>query len=181
MSSIMAEAVLTEDVSVERDHIRGRRDAPVTLVEYGDYECPFCALANEVVQTIEARMSKQVRFVFRHSPMTTGHPHAEQAAEAAEAAGKQKRFWPMHDALFQHQSDLRASTLAAIARALGLDIQVFTGDLARHAHLAKVRSDFMSGVLSGVNGTPSFYINGIRHDGSWDLATLSSVLLAAAR
>jgi protein-disulfide isomerase len=180
MSSIMEEAVLAEEVSIERDHIRGRLDAPVTLVEYGDYQCPYCAIANKVVHAIEARMSDQVRFVFRHFPMTTVHPHAAQAAEAAEAAGKQKRFWAMHDALFQNQSDLRASTLAAAAMALGLDIQAFTDDLARHAHLAKVRSDFKSGVLSGVNGTPAFYINGTRYDGSWDLASLSSALLAAA-
>lgn len=179
MSSIMEEAVLTEDVSAERDHIRGRLDAPVTLVEYGDYQCPFCAAANKVVHAIEDQMSDQVRFVFRHFPMTTVHPQAELAAEAAEAAGKQNHFWAMHDALFQNQADLRAPALAAIATAIGLDMQVFTSDLVRHVHLAKVRSDFKSGVMSGVNGTPTFYINGLRHDGSWDFATLSTALLAA--
>src|SRR5689334_19571739 len=179
MSSIMEEAALTEEVSVERDHIRGRLDAPVTLVEYGDYQCPFCANANNVVHAIEDQMSDQVRFVFRHFPMTTVHPQAELAAEAAEAAGKQNHFWAMHDALFQNQADLRPPTLVAIATALGLDVQAFTSDIARHAGRAKVRSDFKSGVLSGVNGTPTFYINGHRHDGSWDVATLSSALLAA--
>lgn len=179
MSSIMEEAVLAEDVSVERDHIRGPLDAPVTLVEYGDYQCPFCATANEVVHAIEDRMSDQVRFVFRHFPMTTVHPHAERAAEAAEAAGKQNHFWAMHDALLKIKRIYEPLRLLPSQRSSASTFRRSPA-ISRVTRISpKFGPTSRNGVLSGVNGTPAFYINGTRHDGSWDLASLSSALLAA--
>jgi protein-disulfide isomerase len=175
-------AVLADPVMPGRDHIRGRVDAPVTLLEYGDYECPFCAAANRIATTIEAALGSRLRFVFRHFPLTTVHPHAQLAAEAAEAAGAQNQFWAMHEVLFRNQQDLRPESLARYARDLvGLDLAAFSKDLIEHTHLPKVRADFTGGVMSGVNGTPTFYINGVRHDGAWDYATLSAALRVAAR
>jgi protein-disulfide isomerase len=168
---------LNEPVALGRDHIRGPADAPITLLEYGDYECPFCANAAGVVTAIEARMGSQVRFVFRHFPLTSVHPYAELAAEAAEAAAAQRQFWAMHDLLLEHQRGLNETTILRCARLLGLDMPAFTTALSHHTHLSRVRRNFMSGVLSGVNGTPSFYINGLRHDAPWDLP----VLLAAVQ
>jgi protein-disulfide isomerase len=174
------EAVLVLPVSPARDHIRGPIDAPVTLLEYGDYECPYCGAAHGIVHAIRARMGDQLRFVYRHFPLTTMHPHAEPAAEAAEAAGSQGRFWPMHDLLFENQQQLAAPHLLAYARTLGLDLARFSSELAEHVHHPKVRADFMSGVRSGVNGTPTFYINGRRHDGPWDAGNLLAALQRAA-
>jgi protein-disulfide isomerase len=174
------EAVLAVPVSPERDHIRGPLDAPVTLVEYGDYECPYCGAAHGIVNAIQARMGDQLCFVYRHSPLSTMHPHAELAAEAAEAAGIQGHFWAMHDVLFENQRRLEAPHLLAYAKALGLDTGRFGAELARHVHAQKVREDFMSGVRSGVNGTPAFYINSVRHDGSWDAGALIAALQRAA-
>jgi protein-disulfide isomerase len=173
-------SVLTLPVSPSRDHIRGKLDAPVTLLEYGDYECPYCGAAHPIVNAILARMSDGLRFVFRHFPMSTVHPYAEQAAEAAEAAGAQRKFWAMHDMLFANQERLAVPYLLAYAESLGLNLDQFGSDLADHVHAAKVREDFMSGVRSGVNGTPTFYINGVRYDGSWDAAALWATLQAAA-
>jgi protein-disulfide isomerase len=166
-------------VSPARDHIRNRIDAPVTLLEYGDYECPFCAAAQPILKAIEAQTGDAVRFVFRHFPMTTVHPHAEIAAEAAEAAGRQGRFWDMHDVLYANQQQLDGAALLAYAAALGLDVNRFGNEIAAHVHLSKINEDFMSGVRSGVNGTPAFYINGIRHDGGWDYASLATALQQA--
>jgi protein-disulfide isomerase len=175
------EAVLTLPVSPARDHIRGPVDAPLTLLEYGDYECPHCGAAHGVVQAIRARLPDgALRFVFRHFPLTTVHPHAQHAAEAAEAAGAQGRFWAMHDALFANQERLDGRDLAAYAEAIGLDLDRFGEEVVRHVHAAKVREDFVSGVRSGVNGTPTFYVNGVRHDGSWDVASLLGALQQAA-
>jgi len=165
-------AVLTLPVSEDRDHIQGPADAAVTLVEYGDYECPYCGAAYPIIKQVQARMGERLRFVFRNFPITTSHPHAEQAAEAAEAAATQGRFWPMHDLLFEHQKNLGDRDLRAYAEQLGLDLERFDKELAGHVHAARVHEDFMSGVRSGVNGTPTFYINGARHDDSYDLETL---------
>lgn len=143
-------------VSPDRDHIQGPIDAPVTLLEYGDYQCPFCAAAHPVVRAIEAQMGDRMRFVFRHFPLTTVHPDAENAAEAAEAAGSQRRYWAMHDTLYNNSQNLDGYHLIAYASALGLDVEQFTADVAGHAYASKVGEDFMSGVRSGVNGTPSF-------------------------
>jgi protein-disulfide isomerase len=174
------EAVLTLPVSPARDHIRGPLDAPVTLVEYGDYECPYCGAAHGIVNAVQARMANRLCFVYRHFPLTTLHPHAQLAAEAAEAAGAQKEFWAMHDVLFENQQQLDPPYLLAYAEALGLDTGRFSAELAEHVHAPKVREDFMSGVRSGVNGTPTFFINGVRHDGSWDAPALLAALQRAA-
>jgi protein-disulfide isomerase len=169
-------AVLTMPVSEDRDHIQGPAAAAVTLVEYGDYECPYCGAAYPIIKQVQARMGERLRFVFRNFPITTSHPHAEQAAEAAEAAATQGRFWPMHDVLFENQKHLDDWDLRAYAEQLGLDVERFDQELAGHVHAARVREDFMSGVRSGVNGTPTFYINGARHDDSYELDTLLAAL-----
>jgi protein-disulfide isomerase len=174
------EALLTLPVSNDRDHIQGPSDAPVTLVEYGDYQCPYCGAAYPIIKEVQARMGERLRFVFRNFPITTAHPQAEQAAEAAEAAGAQDRFWPMHDLLYENQRHLADEDLVRYAGQLGLDVDAFGHDLAEHVHAARVREDFMSGARSGVNGTPTFYINGVRHDDSYDVDTLLAALNRAA-
>ena len=173
-------AVLTMPVSEDRDHIQGPADAPVTLVEYGDFECPYCGAAYPIIKQVQALMGERLRFVFRHFPITTSHPHAEHAAEASEAAASQGRFWPMHDLLFENQKNLEDRHLHAYAERLGLDVERFDAELAGHVHAARVREDFMSGVRSGVNGTPTFYINGVRHDDSYEIETLLAALERAA-
>jgi protein-disulfide isomerase len=173
-------ATLTVPVEEGRDHIDGAADAAVTLVEYGDYECPYCGAAYPIVKEVQQRMGDRLRFVFRNFPISTSHPHAEQAAEAAEAAAVQDRFWEMHDVLYENQKRLDDPALHAYAEQLGLDVERFDRELADHAHAPRVREDFMSGVRSGVNGTPSFYINGVRHDDSYDVDTLLAALERAA-
>jgi protein-disulfide isomerase len=162
-----------------RDHILGPPTAPVTLVEYGDFECPHCGQAHPVVNALLKHLGRELRFAYRHFPFTTAHPHAEHAAEAAEAAGAQRKFWPMHDTLFEHQDALEDEDLVLYGNALGLDLPRYVDDLAEHVHAAKVREDFMSGVRSGVNGTPSFFINGLRHDDSFDFDVLLTAIEAA--
>ncbi len=162
-----------------RDHIRGTPGAPVTVVEYGDYECPFCGEAHAVTTELIERTRGIVQFVFRNFPLATMHPHAELAAEAAEAAGAQGKFWEMHDTLYENQTALEPDDLIEYATVLALDIPRFTDELMTHAYHDRIREDFMSGVRSGVNGTPTFFINGVRHDGPWDLETLQSAVLAA--
>jgi len=174
------EAVLTLPVSEDRDHIQGPSAAPVTLVEYGDYQCPYCGAAYPIIKEVRSRMGDRLRFVFRNFPITTAHPQAEQAAEAAEAAGAQDRFWLMHDLLYENQRHLADEDLLRYAGQLGLDVDSFGRDLAEHVHAARVHDDFMSGVRSGVNGTPTFYINGVRHDDSYDVDTLFAALNRAA-
>jgi protein-disulfide isomerase len=180
MNTSSWEATLALPVSPARDHIWGPPTAPVTLVEYGDYECPYCAAAHGIVRATQTSLGDELRFVFRHFPMTTVHPHAQPAAEAAEAAGAQGKFWQMHDLLYENQEQLDAPYLLGYAKALGLDVARLSGDLVTHVHAPKVREDFMSGVRSGVNGTPTFYINGVRHDGSWDAVSLLDALRSAA-
>jgi protein-disulfide isomerase len=161
------------------DHVQGPATAPVTLVEYGDYECPYCGAAYPIVKEIQRRLGDRLRFVFRNFPITTAHPHAEHAAEAAEAAGAQGRFWEMHDALYEHQRALGDSQLEEYAGAVGLDVERWVSDMETQAQQERVRADFMSGVRSGVNGTPTFFINGRRHDDSYDLETLLAAIEAA--
>ncbi len=163
----------------EHDHTEGPASAPVTLVEYGDYECPYCGAAYPIVKEIQQRLGARLRFVFRNFPITTAHPHAEHAAEAAEAAGAQGKFWEMHDYLYEHQHALPDRKLEEYAAAVGLDVERFDRDMEGQAYRERVRSDFMSGVRSGVNGTPSFFINGRRHNGSYDLETLLAAIEAA--
>jgi protein-disulfide isomerase len=164
-------AQLTRPVGIS-DHVQGPADAPVTLVEYGDYECPHCGRAYPIVKTVQQHMGDRLRFAYRHFPLSQIHPHAENAAEMAEAAGHQGRFWAMHDTLFQNQHALEDEDLVSYAAALGIDARWAAGAIATHAFAAKVRNDFISGVRSGVNGTPTFFINGMRDDtGSWVDAT----------
>jgi protein-disulfide isomerase len=159
-------AKLTPPVS-KRDHTFGPSKAPLTLVEYGDFECPHCGAAYPVVKKILETLGDRLQFVYRHFPLTQVHPHAEFAAEAAEAAGAQGRFWEMHDLLFENQQTLDDPHILLFAESLKLDLERFRLELVEHVHRGRVREDFMSGVKSGVNGTPTFFINGVRYDGSW--------------
>lgn len=156
----------------ERDHVQGSPNAAVTLVEYGDYECPYCGQAYGVVKQIQDVMGDDLRFVFRNFPLAQMHPHAERAAEAAESAGTQGRFWEMHDLLYEHQQTLDDGHLLRFAEVAGLNTERFRRELAEGVYRDRVREDFRSGVKSGVNGTPTFFINGVRHDGSWEMASL---------
>jgi len=162
----MSDVGLTPPVS-ERDHIAGPDDAPVTLVEYGDYECPYCGMAHPVVKRAQRELGKQLRFVFRNFPLAEAHPHAQIAAQAAEAAGAQGRFWEMHDMIFEHQDALEVKDLLGYAASLGLDAEQIARDLEAGTYVKRVKEDFRSGVKSGVNGTPTFFVNGARYDGSW--------------
>src|SRR6266478_8776518 len=165
----------------KRDHVQGPPDAPVTLVEYGDFECPYCGAAYLIVKKIQEVMGARLRFVFRHLPLTQIHPHAEGAAEASEAAGAQGQFWEMHDLLFENQRALDAMHLPGYAEELNLDARRFVRELEERVHQRRVREDFMSGVRSGVNGTPAFFINGVRYDGPWDHAPLLEALESASQ
>lgn len=164
----------------KRDHVLGPEDAPVTLVEYGDYECPYCGAAHLILKEVQDVMGDRLRFVFRHFPLTQIHPHAEAAAEAAESAGSQDRFWEMHDLLYENQQMLDPPHLVAFAQQLRLDTTRFARDLRDHVYHDRVREDFTSGVRSGVNGTPAFFINGVRYDGSWEFSPLLKALESAS-
>ena len=175
-----AEAIvdLAAEVDPERDHIRGSADARVTLVEYGDFECPYCGRAESVIRELLVDFG-DVRYVWRHLPLADVHPHAQRAAEAAEAAAEQGAFWEMHDLLFQHQDALRPSDLEGYARSLGLDAERFNEELRTHDYAARVADDVDSADLSGVSGTPTFFVNGRRHHGAYDIGTLSAAVRAA--
>jgi protein-disulfide isomerase len=170
---------LSPPVSEGRDHIQGPSKAAVTLVEYGDYECPYCGAAYPILNDLMAAFPDDLRFVFRNFPMTQMHSHAQRAAEAAEAAGAQQTFWEMHDILYENQDALTEPDLLAYAADIGLDVRRFQSDLDGGAYHARVREDFSSGVRSGVNGTPTFFINGHRHNGPFDLPTLERAVQAA--
>ena len=170
---------LTPDVGPD-DHVRGHADAPVTLVEYGDFQCPYCGAAYPMIKELERRAGKMLRVVFRNFPLSTIHPNAEGAAEAAEAAGAQGKFWEMHDALFEHQQQLGASALAGYAELAGLDVERFRSELDSGAWRGRVRENFRSGVMSGVNGTPTFFINGRRHDGDYSIEALLEAVKQAS-
>jgi protein-disulfide isomerase len=165
----------------ERDHVRGPARAPVTLVEYGDFQCPFCGRAFWVLRDIEDRYSRYLRFVFRHFPLTEIHPLALIAAEAAEAAGAQGKFWEMHELLFTNQPAFAPQNLITYARMLELDLDAFANDLETHRHAPRIREDFMSGVRSGVNGTPCLFINGERFEGPAEKVPLAMAIDAARR
>ena len=153
----------------ERDHISGSADGSIQLLEYGDYECPFCADAQPTVKEIQRRLGDDLTFAFRHFPLTNIHPHAEHAAESAEAAGAQGNFWGMHDLLFENQRALEDEDLAAYAAELGLDEMRLIREVASSVYASRIREDFKSGVRGGVNGTPTFFINGERYDGARDI------------
>jgi protein-disulfide isomerase len=167
---------LTVPVS-ERDHVRGDLDARFRLVEYGDYECPFCRAAHPVVQEVERRLHGQLCFAYRHFPIVNAHPHAVRAAQAAEAAGAQGHFWPMHDRLFE-SSGLADENLVRIAVQIGLDTRRFIADLTADRYVDRIREDMASGARSGVNGTPTFFVGGVRYDGRPDAV---SVIMALQR
>ena len=160
----------------ERDHARGLAEAPLTLVEYGDFECPYTRRARPVVERLGRDFGDRLRFVYRHFPLTRIHPHAQHAAEAAEAAASQGGFWEMHDMLFHNQRHLDAADFIRYAAELGLDVARFERELNEHAHALRVNDDVESGLKSGVKGTPTFFVNGLRHNGPSDLATLRTAL-----
>lgn len=151
------------DPASEKDHILGPMDAPLTLLEYGDYECPDCLNAVPIVKEVRRALGDRLRFVFRHFPLSSIHPHASIAAEAAEAAGDQGKFWEMHEALFRHQKEL--ADLTHIALTLGMEVYAFETDRSADRHRKKVYRDYEGGVLSGVKGTPTFFVNGCRYRG----------------
>ena len=168
-------AELTEPVS-ERDHIRGPRAAEVSLVEYGDFECPYCRAAEPIVAGLIEALGDHLSVTFRHFPMREAHPHAPHAAEVAEAAASQGKFWEMHSQLFQNQRALEDADLLRYASALDLDLDRVERELLGGEHTERVRQHFLGGIRSGVNGTPTFFINGLRHDGENDLATLLAAI-----
>jgi Na+/H+ antiporter NhaA len=169
---------LADPVDPEHDHIRGPAEAVVTLVEYGDHECPYCNQAEPVIRDLLADFG-DLRYVWRHLPLDDVHPHARLAAEASEAASAQGMFWEMHDLLFEHQDALRKADLVRYATELGLDVDRFVEDLRQRVHAGRVDSDVDGADLSGVSGTPSFFVNGHRHHGAFDLASLSAAVRAA--
>ncbi len=169
---------LSEPVDPERDHIRGTVDAPVTVVEYGDFECPYCGQAEPVIREL-LRDFGDVAYAWRHLPLNDVHPSAQQAAEAAEAAANQDAFWEMHDLLLEHQHALRVPDLVGYAEQLGLDVERFEEDLRTRDGAKRIAEDVDSADLSGVSGTPTFFINGLRHYGAYDIATLSAAVKAA--
>jgi Na+/H+ antiporter NhaA len=170
---------LADPVDADRDHIRGPMDAPVTLVEYGDFECPYCGQAEPIVRELLSTFGAEVRYVWRHLPLTDVHPNARVAALAAEAAAEQEAFWEMHDHLLHHQDALRPPDLIRYAEELGLDVDRFTEDFRSHSGEARIADDVDGADLSGVSGTPTFFINGQRHYGAYDVDTLSKEVRAA--
>lgn len=173
--------LLDPPVSPDRDHVRGPLDAPLELVEYGDFECPFCGRATGSVEEVRALLGDRLRYVFRHLPLADVHPHAPLAAQAAEAAAAQGRFWAMHDALFAAQDRLAADDLLDHAAAVGLDVERFAEDLREGRHESRVDDDVLSARVSGARGTPTFFVNGRRHTGPFDAASLVAALTEPER
>jgi len=159
MSSTLKPAVSDED------HVQGNSSAAIEIVEFGDYECPHCGHAYPIIKNIEQTFGNQIRFVFRNFPLSESHAYAFPAALAAEAAGLQDKFWEMHDGIYEHQDQIGEALFEDLAKSLGLDLEKFKEDVASKALKEKVESDFESGIRSGVNGTPSFYVNGEKFDG----------------
>ena len=168
---------LIPEVDSERDHIRGPLDASITVIEFGDFECPYCGQAESAAR--ELLVDTDLRFVWRHLPLTDVHPAAQLAAEACEAAAAQGRFWQMHDLLIEHQDDLKLPDLVRYAAELDLDVDRFHDDLKRHLYQTRVAQDVESADLSGATGTPTFFINGQRHYGAYDLDTLTAAINTA--
>jgi protein-disulfide isomerase len=158
------------------DHIQGDEHAPVTLLEYGDYECPHCGLAYHIIKSLQRHYGRELKFVFRNFPLTEIHPMAEPAAEAAEFAGVHDRFWEMHDGIYEDQDRLDMPLLFELGRELELPALGLRSAIENHDFAPKIRGDFLGGVRSGVNGTPTFFINNVRHEGSYDFETLSSAI-----
>jgi protein-disulfide isomerase len=171
-------ATLKQPVTAE-DHAQGPESAEATLVEYGDYECPYCGEAYPIVKQVQKQFGKSLRFVFRNFPLSQMHPHAEAAAEVAEFAGAQGKFWQMHDQLYENQGRLGEALYLSLGEELGLASTAMRQALKEGTFKARVRADFTGGVRSGVNGTPTFFINGHRHDGSFEFETLVSAIQQA--
>jgi protein-disulfide isomerase len=171
--------VLKQPITDE-DHVLGPPDAPLEVIEYGDYQCPHCGKVHPTVRELLARYGPRVRFAFRHFPLVKFHPKAKLAAEAAEAAAAEGKFWEMHDLLYSHQNALEPADLLKYAEQLGMDLDRFRRDLEAHVHAARVQRDLAGGVRSGVNRTPTFFINGRRHDGGYSAEELAAALDAAA-
>lgn len=167
-----------EDVT---DHVQGNPGAPITLVEYGDYQCPHCGHAYPIVKQIQKHLGDQLKFIFRNFPLKKAHPLAMAAALAAEAAGRQNKFWEMHDTIFENQLYLNEDSFRLFAEDLGLDLDQFNRDINDEELVDEVDSDFGSGIVSGVNGTPTFFINGMRYNGSCETADLLSALNLAIK
>jgi protein-disulfide isomerase len=167
---------LTPPVDPGRDHLRGAPSAPVTLVEYGDFQCPYCGDSYPVVRRLLERFEDRLRFAFRHLPLTDLHPRARAAAEAAEAAGAQGRFWEMHDRLFEHQLALSDDELREHAEAVGVDLARFDRELRDGVHAERVEEDARSAARSGVPSTPRFFVNGMIHLGSPSDAELGEAI-----
>ena len=162
------------------DHVQGPADAPVTLVEYGDYQCPHCGRAYPIVKALQKSFGQQLRFAFRNFPLREIHPYAEAAAETAEFAATHGKFWEMHDLIFENQNSLNEQMLGELAQRLRLDTRELREALESDAFVERVQKDFSSGVRSGVNGTPTFFINDQRHDGDFELETLREAISKAA-
>jgi len=158
----------------KRDHVQGSSSAIVTLVEYGDFQCPFCGDAYPIIKSLQQHFGETLRFVFRHFPLVRVHAYAERAAEAAEAAAAQGKFWEMHDCLFEHQDALDAANLVRAAGILGLDKIKFDREVAEKVYAGRVQEDIQSGIDSGVGGTPTVFINGVRNDDEYGFETLKS-------
>jgi len=173
MTSVTLATPITED-----DHAQGRANASITLVQYCDYECPYTRASRHSVHRLQREFSDRIRFVFRHFPLEEIHPHARAAAAAAEAAGLQTDFWTMHEYLFEHQQTLQDADLQQYARELGLDPERFDRDRSSPDVEQRIDRDLASGDQSGVEGTPTFYVNGTRHDGGYDLDSLRSAVVA---
>jgi protein-disulfide isomerase len=163
------------------DHAQGPADALVTLVEYGDYECPHCGRAHPIVKALQKRFGSQMRFVFRNFPLREIHPNAEAAAETAEFAATQDKFWEMHDLIYENQKDLSDELLSDLAKRLKLDARKLARALEIGEFAERVKTDFSGGVRSGVNGTPTFFINGQRHDADFELDTLVRAIIGASK
>ena len=159
-----------------RDHVQGPTDAPITLLEYGDYECPYCGEAHPIVKAVQDRLGNRLCFAFRHFPLLMVHPHAEHAAELAEAAAAQGKFWQMHDRLFENQEALEDEDLAEYAATLGLDAKRLMGEVGSGAHGERIREDLQTGRRLGVNGTPTFFVNGVPYEGEVEVNALLTAL-----
>jgi protein-disulfide isomerase len=162
--------------AADHDHVQGPIDAPVALLEYGDYQCPYCGAAYPIVKAVQKRLGNRLCFAFRNFPLTNIHPYAAHAAEAAEAAGAQGRFWEMHDLLFENQNALDDESLAQYATALNLDAPRLVQEISTGVYNERVREDFRSGARGGVNGTPTFFVNGVRFEGVPDVDGLVAAL-----
>ena len=168
----MMQMHLSDPVDTERDHVQGAPSAPITLIQYGDYECPYTRMSRHSVHALQQELGDTLRFVFRHFPLAEIHPHARAASAAAEAAAAQGQFWTMHEYLFEHQKALTDADLRHYAAELGLDLERFERDRQSREVSERIDRDLASGERSGVEGTPTFFINGRRHDGPFDLDSL---------